>query len=74
MEQYCGLSQRLLKLVVGFVDFRDLTVRNTREIVILENITCKRTTTFEPSDRNCLFFWREEWLKKIDSALACITY
>jgi hypothetical protein len=67
MEQYCGSDQRVLKPVARFVDERDFSVRNARGIVILENLTCNGTVIFGPCDRNCYYFWREEWLEKINS-------
>jgi hypothetical protein len=70
MEQFCDSIQRVLKPVVRFVDERDYSVRKGKGIVILENITCKGTSFFGPCDRNCFFFWREEWLEKLESAPA----
>jgi hypothetical protein len=64
MRQYCGTVQRVLKPVMRFADERDMTIRNARGIVILENITCKGTAAFGPCDRNCFLFWRQEWLEK----------
>jgi hypothetical protein len=66
MAQYCGTTQRVLKPVERFVDERDLTVRRTKGMVLLEGLTCQGTEAFGRCDRNCYFFWREEWLEKID--------
>lgn len=66
MAHYCGTTQRVLKPVERFVDERDLMVRRTKGMVLLEGITCQGTKAFGRCDRNCYFFWREEWLEKID--------
>lgn len=68
MKQYCGTIQKVLKPVKRFVDERDLRVRNARGIVLLEGITCQGTTSFGPCDRCCYFFWRVEWLEKLDKS------
>lgn len=65
MEQYCGTMQRVLKPVERFVDERDYRILKTRGIVILEGLTCQGMGSFGRCDRNCYFFWREEWLEKI---------
>lgn len=66
MLQFCNTTQRVLKPVERFVDERDLRVRRTKGIVLLENVICQGLASFGPCDRNCHFFWREEWLEKID--------
>jgi hypothetical protein len=64
MVQYCNTTQRVLKPVERFVDERDLHIRRTKGIVLLEGIVCKGTASLGPCDRNCYYFWREEWLEK----------
>ncbi len=66
MEQYCGTVQRVWKPVKRFVDERDYRVRKTRGIYILEGLICQGTEFYGPCDRSCFFFWREEWLEKVD--------
>jgi hypothetical protein len=66
MEQYCGTQQRIYKRVERFVDERDLRVKRSRGIVFLEDVICQGTADFGPCDRSCLFFWREEWLERLD--------
>jgi hypothetical protein len=65
MEPYCGTTQKVLKRVESFIDERDLKMRKTRGIVLLEGIICEGVETLGPCDRNCFYFWREEWLEKI---------
>ena len=66
MSKYCGTEQRVLKHVKRFLDERDYRVKKCKGIVLLENIICQGTIDFGPCDRSCFFFWREEWLEKID--------
>ena len=65
MAVYCGTTQRVYKAMERFVDERDLRVKRTRGIVLLEGVQCQGTTVFGRCDRSCLLFWREEWLEKI---------
>ena len=66
MWQHCGTVQRVLKPVERFLDERDYHIKKIRETVILEGVNCQGTVDFGPCDRNCFFFWRREWLKKIE--------
>jgi hypothetical protein len=50
-----------------FVDERDLRVKKVSGIILLEDVRCQGTAEFGSCDRSCLYFWREEWLEKIDS-------
>jgi hypothetical protein len=65
MWAYCGTTQQVLKPVTRFLDERDYKIKRGRRVVILEDVTCQGTLDFGPCDRNCFFFWREEWLEKI---------
>jgi len=66
MARCCGTTQRVLKPMERFVDERDLRVKRSRGIVLLEGICCQGTADFGRCDRSCLLFWREEWLEKSD--------
>jgi hypothetical protein len=66
MLAYCGTTQRVLKPLRRFVDERDLRVKRTRGIVLLEGVCCQGTAEFGPCDRSCYLFWRAEWLEKIE--------
>ena len=68
MWAYCETRQRVLKRVERFLDERDYLVKRTRGVVILENVLCAGTVGFGRCDRTCFFFWREEWLKKVDGS------
>jgi hypothetical protein len=66
MAPYCGTTQRVVKRMERFVDERDLRVKRVRGIILLEGLHCQGTAEFGPCDRCCYYFWREEWLEKID--------
>jgi hypothetical protein len=68
MWSYCGTVQRVLKPVERFVDERDYTVKKTRGLVLLDGVICEGTAVFGRCDRSCFFFWREEWLEKIEES------
>lgn len=76
MWQYCGTLQRVRKPVRVFLDERSYLTRRSKHLFILENVICEGTRDFGPCDRSCFFFWREEWLEKVeqpDSRLAMVT-
>ncbi len=66
MSMYCGTTQRVVKRMERFVDERDYRVKKCNGIILLEGLNCQGTTDYGRCDRNCFFFWREEWLEKID--------
>jgi hypothetical protein len=65
MAEYCGTTQRVLKPMHRFVDERDLRVKKSSGIILLEGVMCQGTAEFGSCDRSCFYFWREEWLEKI---------
>lgn len=67
MWPYCGTQQRVFKRVNKFLDERDYLMKKCNNIVLLEGIICTGTKDFGPCDRSCFFFWRDEWLEKIDA-------
>lgn len=66
MESYCSTTQRVLKPVERFLDERDYQIKKTMGIILLEGLLCQGTERFGRCDRACFYFWREEWLEKID--------
>ena len=66
MAHYCNTTQRVLKPMKRFVDERDLRVKRSSGIVLLEGVMCEGTAEFGRCDRACFYFWREEWLEKVD--------
>ena len=67
MAPFCNTMQRVLKRVEKFLDERDYLLKKTRGIIILENVFCQGTRDFGKCDRTCFFFWREEWLEKMET-------
>jgi len=66
MWQYCGTTQRVLKPVERFVDERDYRVKKTKGLVLLDGLMCQGTPDYGRCDRACFYFWRVEWLEKIE--------
>lgn len=66
MAGYCGTTQRVLKRVERFMDERDYRMKKATGIVLLDGALCSGTGTTGRCDRSCFFFWREEWLEKLD--------
>jgi hypothetical protein len=67
MGDYCGITCKVYKRVEHFLDERDYRMKRCRGIVFLEGVICEGTIDFGKCDRSCFFFWREEWLEKLDS-------
>ncbi len=65
MAPYCDTTQRVWKRMERFVDERDLRVKRSKGIILLEGVLCQGTAEFGSCDRSCFVFWREEWLEKI---------
>jgi hypothetical protein len=66
MRKYCGTTQRVFQRVERFVDERDYRVKKAGGVVLLEGLMCQGTTKYGRCDRACYYFWREEWLEKIE--------
>jgi hypothetical protein len=66
LGEYCGTTQRVLKSMKRFVDERDLRVKKSSGIILLDGVMCQGTAEFGSCDRSCFYFWREEWLEKVD--------
>jgi len=66
MAEYCGTKHRVLKHMKRFVDERDLLIKKSSGIILLEGVMCQGTAEFGSCDRACFHFWREEWLEKVD--------
>lgn len=65
MAEYCDTIQRVYKPMHRFVDERDLKVKKSKGIILLDGVRCTGTAEFGSCDRSCLHFWREEWLEKL---------
>jgi len=68
MSPYCNTLQRVFKPMERFVDERDYYVKKASGIILLEGLHCQGTSDYGRCDRSCFYFWREEWLEKIDAS------
>jgi len=68
MEQFCNTTQTVFKVVRRFIDERDYQAKRVKGIVLLHGVLCQGIAPYGPCDRSCFFFWREEWLEKIDAS------
>ena len=66
MEQYCGRIQRVFKPVERYLNECDYTVRKAKGLVLLENLFCQGVAEAGRCDRSCFYFWRVEWLEKLE--------
>lgn len=69
MERYCGSVQRVYKPLERFLNEFDYTIRQSKGMVLLEDLFCEGVGEAGRCDRSCFFFWRMEWLEKIDGNL-----
>ena len=66
MWVYCDTEQVVRNRVEKFMDEATLRMRTSKGIVLLEGLMCEGTIDFGRCDRSCFYFWREEWLEKIE--------
>ncbi len=66
MGQYCGTIQRVLKPVRRFVDERESRVKSMNGVYLLEGVMCQGFELYGKCDRSCFYYWREEWLEKVN--------
>lgn len=66
MWQFCDTTQSVFKRVERFLDERDYLIKKASGLYILENVLCSGTIDFGPCDRSCFFFWRKEWLERVN--------
>jgi hypothetical protein len=52
--------------VEKFLDERDYLMKKCKGMVTLDGVLCEGTIDFGACDRGCFFFWREEWLEKLE--------
>jgi hypothetical protein len=72
MVPYCDTVQRVHKYMERFLDECTYTIRRCRGLVLLEGIMCEGVAESGRCDRSCFYFWREEWLEKIDGPEASV--
>jgi hypothetical protein len=69
MYQYCGQELRVIKVVKRFFDEAQSRWLQARNMVLLEGAFCDGSslTNTRGCDRMCFYFWRTEWLEKIEN-------
>ncbi len=68
MGDYCGRRLRVLKPVRRILDEHDHVMRKIARTVVLEGGICHGRGVYgrEGCDRCCFFFWKEDWLRKVE--------
>jgi hypothetical protein len=68
MYQYCGKEFRVAKVVNRFFDEARFRMLRARNMVLLAGVHCDGSSLADTRgcDRMCFYFWRTEWLDRID--------
>jgi hypothetical protein len=66
MRKYYGTTQIVLKPVKRFIDERENRVVRSGNLYLLDGLMCQGIGSSGRCDRSCHFFWRAEWLAKLD--------
>jgi hypothetical protein len=72
MYQYCGRELRVAKVVHRFFDEKRFRLLRARDMVLLEGVYCDGSSLPDTAgcDRMCFYFWRTEWLERVEPAAA----
>lgn len=68
MYQYCGRELRVARVVHHFFDEARFRMLRARRMVLLEGAHCDGSGLADTRgcDRMCFYFWRTEWLEKVE--------
>jgi len=68
MKRYCGQESTVLKKPRYVLDGGGKVIRECKDIVILNGLYCngKGLVSDEGCDRCCLYYWKRDWLEKVD--------
>jgi hypothetical protein len=66
MVQFCGKTYKVFKRVNKVYMHRDKKMQKCRGVVLLEGVLCHGYGAEIDCDRTCFFFWKEDWLEKIE--------
>ncbi|OHB61971.1 MAG: hypothetical protein A2Y76_13735 [Planctomycetes bacterium RBG_13_60_9] len=66
MRKYCGKQYRVHKRLERIMLESNGEMRNMKNTVLLEAVCCDGKE-FGGCDRSCFHFWREAWLKRVES-------
>jgi hypothetical protein len=66
--QYCGKDFRVIRRVDNFFDEARARMLKGRNLVLLDGVHCDGSSSrwTNGCDRMCFYFWRTEWLEKIE--------
>jgi hypothetical protein len=66
--QYCGKELRVIRRVDNFFDEARARMLKGRNLVLLDGVHCDGSSSrwTNGCDRMCFYFWRSEWLEKIE--------
>lgn len=66
--QYCGKEFRVIRRVDNFFDEARTRMLKARNMVLLDGVYCDGSSVkwTQGCQRMCFYFWRTEWLEKID--------
>jgi hypothetical protein len=69
MYQYCGKEMRVARVVDHFFDEALGRMLKAKNMVLLEGAYCDGSINREcwGCDRMCFYFWRTEWLEKLET-------
>jgi hypothetical protein len=69
MYAWCGREARVAKVVERFFDEARGRMLRARNMVLLEGVHCDGASSPDTlgCDRMCLYFWRTEWLERIEA-------
>jgi hypothetical protein len=68
MWQYCDTKQKVLKKVEYILDENKGKFFKVKNVFFLEGLYCsgKLFSLKKECNRSCLFFWKQEWIEKIE--------
>ena len=69
MRAHCGKAYRVQKRVRYILDEHDHRMRKVKNVVLLDGVICRGKGIYgrEDCDRSCFFFWKDAWLRKLES-------
>ncbi len=71
MRKFCGKRYRVYKRLERMLLESNGQYRQIKNTVLLENVTCDGEE-WHGCDRSCYHFWREVWLKRVESPRASV--
>ena len=72
MRSYCGKRYRVFKRVETILLESNGKLRKMRNTVLLEGVMCDGSE-FYGCDRSCFHYWREAWLRKVETRIDRVT-